>query len=113
MTAPAHADPIRTSSWSRRLRTWSPWGDLRHALRVLVSRPGFTLAAGLSLAFGLGLNIAIFTLINTLLLDPLPVREPDRVVAIYTSDFSGPAYGASSYADAQDFGSQNSAFEAL
>ena len=111
MTAPT--DPVRTSSWSSRLRTWSPWGDLRHALRVLVSRPGFTLAAGLSLAFGLGLNIAIFTLINTLLLEPLPVREPDRVVTIYTSDFSGPAYGASSYADAADFRTQNSAFEAL
>jgi predicted permease len=111
MTAPT--DTVRTSSWGSRLRTWSPWGDLRHALLVLRSRPGFTAAAFLSLAFGLGLNIAIFTLINTLLLEPLPVREPNRVVTIYTSDFSGPAYGASSYADAQDFRSQNTAFEAL
>jgi macrolide transport system ATP-binding/permease protein len=110
MTAPI--DSARTS-WRSRFRAWSPWGDLQHAARLLRARPGFTLAAGLSLALGLGLNIAIFTLINTLLLEPLPVRAPERVVAIYTSDFSGPAYGSSSYADAQDFQSQNSALEAV
>jgi macrolide transport system ATP-binding/permease protein len=87
--------------------------DLRHAVRVLISRPGFTLAAIISLALGLGLNIAIFTLINTLLLEPLPVRDPGRMVSVYTSDFSGPPYGSSSYADAQDFRAGNAALEGL
>jgi macrolide transport system ATP-binding/permease protein len=87
--------------------------DLRHALRLLIARPGFTIAAILSLALGLGLNIAIFTLINTLLLEPLPVRDPGRMVMVYTSDFSGPPYGSSSYLDAQDFRAGNSALDGL
>jgi predicted permease len=80
---------------------------------VLASRPGFTLAAVLSLALGLGLNIAIFTLINTLLLEPLPVRDPGRVVTVYTSDFSGPRFGTSSYPDLQDFRASNTALDGL
>jgi predicted permease len=107
------AHGLSREPWRNRLRAWSPWSDLRQAVRVLASRPGFTIAAVLSLAFGLGLNIAIFTLINALLLEPLPVRDPGRVVTIYTSDFSGPRFGGSSYADLEDFRAGNTALEAV
>jgi len=63
----------------------------------------FTAVVVLSLALGIGANAAIFGAINGLLLKPLPVAAPDRLVAIFTSDFSGPTYGGSSYADAVDF----------
>ena len=77
--------------------------DLRFGARLLLRSPGFTLVAVTSLAIGIGANAAIFGAINGLLLKPLPVAAPDRLVAIFTSDFSGPRYGGSSYLDAVDF----------
>jgi len=74
--------------------------DVRYAWRRLLQQPGFTLAAVLTLALGTGINIALFTILNAILLRPTPgVREPDRLVAIYTSDYSGPTYGGSSFPD--------------
>ena len=77
--------------------------DLRFGARLFLRSPGFTLVAVASLAIGIGANAAIFGAINGLLLKPLPVAAPDRLVAIFTSDFSGPRYGGSSYLDALDF----------
>ncbi len=77
--------------------------DLRFGARLLLRAPGFTLVAVASLALGIGANTAIFGAINGILLKPLPVAAPDRLVAIFTSDFSGPTYGGSSSADAVDF----------
>jgi predicted permease len=77
--------------------------DLRFGARLLLRAPAFTLVAVASLALGIGANTAIFGAINGLLLKPLPVAAPERLVAIFTSDFSGPTYGGSSYADAVDF----------
>ena len=77
--------------------------DLRFAARLLVRAPGFTLVAVASLALGIGANAAIFGAINGLLLTPIAAVAPDRLVAVFTSDFSGPAYGASCYGDAVDF----------
>src|SRR5262245_33471822 len=77
--------------------------DLRYGARFLVRSPGFALAAIVSLGLGIGGITAIFRLLNALLLRPMPVSEPERIAAIYTSDFSSTTYGSSSYPDFLDF----------
>src|SRR5437588_5510628 len=59
--------------------------DLRFALRQLLKSPGFTLLAILTLALGIGLNTAIFSLINDLFLRSLPFKEPERLVHMYSN----------------------------
>ena len=81
--------------------------DFRYALRRLIRARGFTLAASLTIALGVGANSAIFSVINaTLLRAPVGVAEPQRLVGLFTSDYSGPRYGSSSFADLDDFGTQ-------
>ena len=60
------------------------WQDIVYGLRMLAKKPMFTMVAALSLALGIGLNTAIFTLMNTILLGSLPYREPDRLVGIFS-----------------------------
>ena len=59
------------------------WHDLKHGARSLSRTPGFTLVALLTLALGIGANSAIFSLVNAVLLTPLPFHEPSRLVSIY------------------------------
>ena len=76
------------------------WQDVRHSIRALRKTPSFTLAAVLTLALGLGVNIAVFSLLNAALLESLPVRHAQRLVTIYSTtpqggdhfDYSYPLY---------------------
>ena len=63
--------------------------DVRHGVRVLLGAPGFTTAALVTLALGIGATSAIFSVVRTVMLEPLPYHEPDRIVAIWETNRGG------------------------
>jgi predicted permease len=84
--------------------------DLRLALRTLLGRPGFTAAAILTLALGIGANTAVFSVVDSVLLRELPVEDPASLVDVYTSDASGFEHATSSYPDIRDLRAQAPVF---
>ena len=87
--------------------------DLRYGVRMLAKRPGFTLVAVLSLALGLGANTAIFSLVNTLLLRPLPVHQPEQLVALNSAGEGRGMFSNFSYLNYRDLRDRNSVFSDL
>ena len=85
--------------------------DLRYGLRMLARNPGFTAVAVLTLALGIGANTAIFSVVNTVLLKPLPYAHPDRLVAVeLTNSHRALVTGSLSYPNFFDLRARNHVF---
>ncbi len=88
--------------------------DLRYAARQLRRSPSFTLATVLTLALGIGANTAVFSVVNAVVLLPLPFPEPDRLVAVESIDIRGGPHPTSlSYPTFFDFRARSRGFEHL
>ena len=87
---------VHEAVWETNSMEWveTALRDLRYAIRTLIRTPGFTVTAVLVMALGIGANVALFTVVRSVLLKPLPFREPDRLIQLYekspngTRDFS-------------------------
>jgi predicted permease len=84
--------------------------DIRYALRWMARSPGFSAVAILSLGLGVGVNTAMFSLVDSLLFRPLPVSAPDTLVDVFTTGGDGDEFATSSYQDFLDLKSQNTVF---
>jgi putative ABC transport system permease protein len=86
--------------------------DIRYSLRVLAARPGFSAVAILTLALGIGANTAIFTVVNAVLLRPLPFRDAGRLVVLLERTSQFPTL-TTSWQNYQDWRDQSRSFEAV
>ena len=94
--------------------------DVRYGFRMLIKNPGFTAIAVITLALGIGANTAIFTVINSVLLSSLPVKDPQQLVVLSDPDAHGMSRGSSdgdrdliTYPEFQDLRDRNSVFSGV
>ncbi|HSH37645.1 MAG TPA: ABC transporter permease [Chthoniobacterales bacterium] len=88
--------------------------DLKYALRMLVKTPAFTIIAAITLALGIGANSAIFSVVDAILLRPLPFQDPDQLVTVWgRSPTEGGNRDALSFPDYADLRDDNKSFSAL
>ncbi len=82
---------VRETVWERNSLGWfeTMLRDFRYAVRTLLRTLGFTVTAVLVMALGIGANVALFTVVRSVLLKPLPFREPDRLIQLYEKSPNG------------------------
>ena len=88
------------------------WRDLRYATRTLTRAPGFATIAILVMALGIGANVALFTIVRSVLLNPLPFTAPNQLVALYAKADTGKG-GSVAASDFYDWQSQSHSFEQM
>ncbi len=105
-------DQSAIGNWQSEIRIMDTlFRDIRYGIRSLLKRPGFTMIAVTALALGIGANTAIFSLVNAVLLQPLPFAEPDRLVWVWGNIRNGGNRASVSPLDFLDFRQQNATFE--
>lgn len=89
------------------------WQDVRFATRLMTRFPGVTAAAVITLALGTGVNTALFSIVNAVLLRPLPFPEADELVLIWRAEPPGLEFGSASYARYVDWRARNRTFDEM
>jgi predicted permease len=89
------------------------WQDVRYGLRMMLKNPSFAAIAVLTLALGSGANTALFSVVNGVLLNPLPFAQPDQLYALYFKTAAFDGNGSLSYPNFIDWQKANHAFSAL
>ena len=88
------------------------WQDIRYGARMLIKAPSFSIVATIALALGIGANTAIFSVVNAVLLRPLPFAEPQQLMTVWETDTTrGYTRGSASYPNFADWRDQNHVFE--
>src|SRR5688572_14442155 len=91
------------------------WQDIRYGARMLLKQPGFTSVAVFTLALGIGANTAIFSVVNGVLLRPLPFKDSERLVLAWHkgAEAAGGDRTPLAVADLLDWRAQNRSFESI
>src|SRR2546423_918519 len=90
------------------------WQDIRYALRMLLKAPSFSIVATIALALGIGANTAIFSVVNAVLLRPLPFPNSEHLMMVWETDNTrGQTRGSASYLNFADWRDQNHVFERM
>ena len=111
---PALQEPLVPGAGGRMNIMGNFWQDLRYGMRMLAKNPGFTVVAVLALALGIGANSAIFSVVNSILLNPLPYPNPERLVMVWEENtkagYPRDTPAAANYIDWRD---QSQSFEGM
>jgi len=105
---------VREMLWQQNTVTMidNLWRDLRYAIRTLARTPGFAAVAILVMALGIGANVALFTVVRSVLLNPLPFPAPNQLIALYAKADTGKG-GTVAASDFYDWQSESQSFEQM